>query len=37
MNLQETNVSLQRSIQSEEDRISRYDWRTDLGTDRLLD
>lgn len=27
MNLQETNVPLQRSIQSEEDRISRYDWR----------
>lgn len=27
MNLQETNVPLQRSIQSEEDRISGYDWR----------
>jgi uncharacterized protein len=27
MNLRETNVPLQRSSQSEEDRISRYDWR----------
>ena len=27
MNSQETNVPLQRSVQSEEDRISRYDWR----------
>ena len=26
MNLQETNVPRQRSMQSEEDRISRYDW-----------
>jgi uncharacterized protein len=26
MKLQETNVSLQRSVQTEEDRIGRYDW-----------